>query len=242
VDKEHVAPQRDRISRVHNQEEIILQNQPQDSMAHWTRSMEEQMETQRGQLRARHTDQIAHNSGAHWEQTGPDEGLLSLTFFQTPLVIQVPEYKVLTTKGDSVSTMTQGLVTAYLLAANGVLRAGEWIAFRELPGGMFYHQAFSGYSGGLLARRLGDNLEAFNCGAKAIGGRALTGVGDAAYEFRVLPRIWLAVVYWLGDEEDGFPPRAHVLFDRAASHYMILDGLAIMGSQLTRRIISAAQA
>ena len=49
------------------------------------------------------------------------------------------------------------------------------------------------------------------------------------------------MVYWLGDAEDGFPSRAQVLFDRAASSYLIVDGLAILGSQLTHRIMRAAQ-
>jgi hypothetical protein len=219
----------------------MLQLQPQASMAHWARSMEDQMEAQREQLRARYPEQIAHNSGATWEQIGPDEGILSLTFFQTPLCVHVPEYTVLTAQGDETSTMTQGLVTTYLLTANGTLRAGEWITFRELPGGLFYHQAFSGYTGGLLVRTLGDDVDAFKRGAGVTGGGVLTGFGDAAYEFRVLPNVWLAVVYWLGDEEDGFPPQANVLFDRAASHYLIVDGLAILGSQLVRRILAAAR-
>jgi hypothetical protein len=220
---------------------MLEQHQPQDAMAHWARSMEEQMEGQREQLRACHPDAIARNSGARWTPSGPDEGTLSLRFFQAPFLIDVPEYIVLTANGDEAPTMIQGLVTAYLLSANGVPRAGEWIAFRDLPGGMFYHQAFSGYTGGLLARTLGDDIEAFRRGAEANGGGKLTGFGDAAYEFRVLPGIWMAGVYWLGDEEDGFPPQANVLFDAAARHYLIIDGLAIVGSQLTRRIIKASR-
>ena len=211
-------------------------------MAHWARSMEEQMEAQREQLRARYPEHIAFNSGATWEQSGPDEGTLSLTFFRAPLRVHVPEYTVLTAQGDETSTMTQGLVTAYLLTANGAPRAGEWITFRELPGGLFYHQAFSGYTGGLLVRTLGEDVDSVKRGSAGIGGGVLTGFGDAAYEFRVLPNVWLAVVYWSGDEEDGFPPQASVLFDRAASHYVIVDGLAILGSQLVRRILAAANA
>lgn len=220
---------------------MLEQRQPQDAMAHWARSMEEQMESQREQLRARPPEMVADNSGAKWTPSGPDEGTLSLRFFQAPLLVHVPEYIVLMPNGDEAPTMIQGLVTAYLLSANGVPRVGEWKAFRDLPGGMFYHQAFSGYTGGLLARALGDDLDSFRRGAEANGGGKLSGFGDAAYEFRILPGIWMAMVYWLGDEEDGFPSQANMLFDAAASHYLIIDGLAIVGSQLTRRIIKAAR-
>ncbi len=218
-----------------------MQRQPQDSIEHWARSMEARMEGQRDALRNRDPFYVAQNSGADWEPADSGGGVLSLALLQTPLAVQVPGYRVLTAGGDDAPTMIQALVTAYLLAADGTPRAGDWIAFRELPQGLFYHQAFTGYSGGLLARALGDDLDAFKRGARAAGGRTLIGFGDAAYEFQALPRIWLAVVYWLGDDEDGFPPQANVLFDRSANRYLIVDGLAILGGQLARRIVSAAR-
>jgi hypothetical protein len=218
----------------------MLELQPQDSMQHWAGSMEAQMAGQRQRLRARVPQQVAENSGATWTPTGPEDGTLSLAFFQRPLSVQVPDYRVLDPDGAEAPTMVQGLVTTYLLMATGAPRAGEWVAFRDLPDGAFYHQAFTGYTGGLLSRTVGNDLDAFDRGARAAGGGRLAAFGDATYEFQALPRIWLAVTYWLGDEEDGFPPQSRVLFDRAASQYMIIDGLAIIGSQLIRRILSQA--
>lgn len=216
----------------------MSERQPQSGMEHWARSMEDKMATQREQLRAHIPEQIAANSGATWI---PNDSVLSLTFLQQPLRIQVPDYTFeMQGDADVVSMMTQSLVTTYLLTASGASRVGEWIAFRELPSGMFYHQAFSGYTGGRLVSTLGDDLDAFKRGAESVDGKALPDYGNAAYEFQVLPRLWLAVVYWLGDEEDGFPSQATVLFDRSASNYMILDGLAIIGSQLIQKIIKSA--
>jgi hypothetical protein len=212
--------------------------QPESNMNRWVESMEAQMQAQRGRLQGRDPLEIAQISGAEWQPTGSDEGTLSLMLLQTPLVVHVPGYTVLAADGGEVPTLTQGLVTAYLLATSTAQRAGEWITFRELPNGLFYHQAFTGYTGDVLARTLGNDLDAFKRGAEAADGHVLTGFGDAAYEFRVLPRIWMAVAYWLGDDEDGVPPQATVLFDRAASSYLITDGLAIVASQLIRRIIA----
>lgn len=215
---------------------------PHDSRERWARTMETQMQAQRDELRQRDPERVAQHAGARWTPQSHDAGHLSLTLLQHPYIIRVPEYAVLTSEGGTAPTMSQALLTAYLLTADGTPRAGEWIAFRELPDGVFYHQAFTGYTGGLLARTLGNDIEAFQRGASAAGGGALSALGDAAYEFRVLPRLWMAVVYWLGDDEDGFPPQANVLFDRAASHYLIADGLAILGSQLTRQILAGAAA
>jgi hypothetical protein len=56
----------------------------------------------------------------------------------------------------------------------------------------------------------------------------------------VLPRLKLAVVMWSGDEE--FPPQAHVLFQETAPHYLMTEGLAIVGSLLIGQIVKAAKA
>ena len=214
-------------------------SQPQNSAEHWQRSIQDQMAAQRQRLRGRDPAQIAQDSGARWAADG-DAGALTMSFFRQPLVVHVPDYAVLTPNHDPVPAMQQALITTYLVTADGTPRAGEWVAFRELPDGMFYHRAFTGYTGAPLVRAFGDDLASFARGAAGAGGSALTALGDAAYEFRVLPRLWLAVVYWLGDDDDEFPSQASVLFDRTAGHYMVADGLAIIGSQLVRRIIAAA--
>ena len=45
-----------------------------------------------------------------------------------------------------------------------------------------------------------------------------------------LPRVEIAAPYWPGDGE--LPTKASVPFDGYAHHYMVVDGLAILGSRL----------
>ena len=140
------------------------------------------MAGQRQRLRARRPQRIADNSGAAWTPSGPAEGTLSLAYFQRPLRVQVPEYLVLEANGAAAPTMVQALVTAYLLMASGAPRAGEWVAFRDLPDGAFYHQAFTGYTGDLLSRALqrSGGVRARRAGR---AGSRLGDLGDAATNF-----------------------------------------------------------
>ena len=62
-----------------------------------------------------------------------------------------------------------------------------------------------------------------------------SGSGNAAYAVQVLPRVRLAAVYWLGDED--FPSQASILFEDTAPHYMSTDGLAVLGSHLVNAIL-----
>ena len=141
--------------------------------------------------------------------------------------------------GREASSFFQSLLLTYLRTADGAPSADRWISFRELPNGAFYHTAFQGYAPDRMGKRWALDLEGFGAACRTVGGTRLE-IGDAGYSFPVLPRIDMAAVYWLGDEE--FPSRASILFDANAHHYMVTDGLAILGSQLVGRILAAARA
>ena len=167
------------------------------------------------------------------------EGDFRLRFFWQEYVISSTDFTVQRAKdGEEPSSFVQSLILSYLVTADGTTPSRRWIGFRELPGGMFYVQAFRGYTGIRLVRQLGEGIEAFRRAAGNLESKPLDEIGDAGYVFTLLPRIHVAVVYWRGDEE--FPSQARVLFEDTAAHYMSTDGLAILGSHLIGRILKAA--
>ncbi len=103
----------------------------------------------------------------------------------------------------------QSLILTYLYMADGTPPIDRWMGFRELPDGLFYAQAFQGYTGAALVRDLNGDVAAFKQASEKLQGVALA-IGDAGYVFQVLPRLKLAVVMWAGDDE--FPAQAQVLF------------------------------
>jgi len=168
-----------------------------------------------------------------------EDGNFRLTFFWQEYVISGGDFTVRRADtGDEPSSFTQSLILTYLATADDTTPSSRWVGFRELPDGMFYVQAFQGYTGGRLVRELGGGIEAFRRAAETLGSEPLA-IGDAGYVFTVLPRVHLALVYWEGDEE--FPSQARVLFEDTTAHYMPTDGLAILGSQLVGRMLKAAR-
>jgi hypothetical protein len=121
----------------------------------------------------------------------------------------------------------------YLLTADGAPPADRWLAFRELPDGLFYAQAFAGHAEGLLAEKLGTDLPRFRRAAEALGGQPLD-LADAAYRFPAFPRLAVAALLWEGDED--FPAQARILFDASASHYLPTEDLAGVGDWLAHRL------
>lgn len=196
----------------------------------WEESMIRTLDRLRGELRQRDPRIIASHCDATYK-----EDRLSLTYWEENLSIHWPDLEIYHAQSDPVSTFDTAMIIYYLYSADGTPMADRWIGFRELPSGSFYNQAFQGYSGNRLAKVYGAFPEKLHEAALALSGWKLPALADYAYAFQPLPRIRLAATLWPGDDE--FPAKASILFDAAASHYMVTDGLALLGSGLTGRLI-----
>jgi hypothetical protein len=165
---------------------------------------------------------------------------VTVPFFTRPHLVTHPGGDV-SAGGAPAHVAVSILLLHYLLRADGTPQAGEWLAFRELPDGMFYAPSFAVRAEAPLAQAFGvgsgSGLEAFRGAAAAAGGLPLD-LADAAFAFQALPRLALAALVWGGDDE--FPAQASVVFDAAAGHYLPAEDLAILGGLLAGRLISGA--
>lgn len=185
--------------------------------------------------KTREPQETAWKAGADYDTAS---GLVSLTLTGEKYTIRHPDGEVRLVGSDGeVPITTRILLLHYLLTADGAPPAGRWVSFRELPDAMVYDPAFQGRASHRIRARFGTDIDAFHRAAQALGGDRLT-FGDASYLFRALPRVWLAVIVYKGDEE--FSPSANVLFDAAAANYLPTEDLAVLGGYLASRLIHAA--
>jgi hypothetical protein len=187
------------------------------------------VEALRAELQKRDPREMMVRCGAEF-----GDGKLHVKFYGEMHVITFPELEVFVAATNTPCGLNRtAMFLYYLQTADGAPLAGKWIAFRELPGGMFYHQAYQGYSGDRLAKAIDNRIAVFEGAAQNLGGTRLA-LGDAAFAFDALPRVRVAAVYYAGDED--FPATANVLFDASASHYLPTDALAGVGSALVDRL------
>ena len=166
-------------------------------------------------------------------------GLFHIPFFGTIYQVGWPEGSVRRADDQSAADIsTQLILLHYLLTADGTPMADHWIAFRSLPGGLGYDAAFQARASIRLARAFGADRNAFEAAARTLGGEPLT-FGDSSFLFRALPRVWLAVVLHLADDE--FPAQANLLFDASAGHYLPTEDLAVLGGILAGLLVRAAR-
>ena len=134
------------------------------------------------------------------------------------------------------STLHLALLLYYFYTADGTRVSQDWIAFNQLPDGAFYHQAFQGYTGLEIKKRFENDLEGLNTRALRAGGQLLD-FADLAFIFDIFPRVDLALIVWLGDDE--LPSTFQILFNASTSHYLPTDACAIAGSMITHALLAS---
>jgi hypothetical protein len=189
----------------------------------------------RRNLRGKRPESLATRTGALYTPKGDSGGEFHLPFWSREVVLSFPDFAgKYNDTGDAINTFDLTMLAYYFDVSDGAPVANEWIAFNQIPGGLFYAQAFQGYSGDELAKAFENDSEAFMDANEKLGGRREF-FGNLAYSYQVLPRVPIMVVCWLGDED--FPPSYRMLFDANAHHHLVTDAYAILGSNLTRRLI-----
>lgn len=193
------------------------------------------MEEMRKELAAMDPVVLAARTGTQFVESSDGGGQFTLDYIGKEYHLSFPEFEAREAKtGEECWAGLRFLFLYYFQMADGTRAADRWIGFRELPDGMFYFHAFQGYTGTRLVNAFENDLARFREAASTAGGEELSH-GDAGFMFSALPKVRLAVVYWVGDDE--FPPNANVLFDASASHYLSTDGLAVLGRELCSKII-----
>ncbi|MHC4780445.1 MAG: DUF3786 domain-containing protein [Planctomycetota bacterium] len=130
------------------------------------------------------------------------------------------------------------VLISHIATADGIPPAGEWVSEKGLTHGDAYFRPPHQLPTGDLARRFGHDPDGFVKAATALGGRE-TSQGDRGVEIPALPRVPVRFNLWLGDDE--FPDSdIRTLFDRNATHYLILDGILALVDVTVKAMIAAA--
>jgi len=137
--------------------------------------------------------------------------------------------------GRDVPLQEQILILHYLMARSPAAIAGDWVAYREIPGAAFYFGAFVKRAIDPLKKVFGRNVAGFVAAAGRLMGRPVA-PGDAGFEFRVFPKIPLRLILYAGDEE--FAPEANILFDRSIGGMLSPEDIAWLAGMVVYRLIS----
>jgi len=166
-----------------------------------------------------------------------DSGALRIPFLNRVYRVSCPgfEFSDLAASEKDVPLQEQILILHYLLADAAGVPAGDWVAYREIPGATFYFAAFIKRAVDPLKKVFGQNIAAFIAAAARLSAEPV-GLGDAGFEFKVFPKVPLRLILHAADEE--FPAEATILFDRSIGRMLSPEDLAWMAGMLVYRLIA----
>ncbi|MFP3974804.1 MAG: DUF3786 domain-containing protein [Chloroflexota bacterium] len=160
------------------------------------------------------------------------EGKFRVKFFNRTFLVSHPEAEVEEEGSEKEPPQElKVLILHYITQADGTPVADKWITYRYLPGAEVssdFQTRFMNLTINPLLRAFGNDIEGFKRGAIALGGETMNRTGDAAFRFMAFPKIPLACVLYLGDEE--VQPSVSVLFDAAAPSYLPTEDLGWMAT------------
>lgn len=168
-----------------------------------------------------------------------DKGLAhpaSIRLFGQALHVAPPDFEVVTTDGTPPAFAADRILALhYLLADPRPAPSGDFISFRDLPGGQFYWEPYRSRSVVPLAKRVGNDLDLLKARLSVFDWRPVD-LGDFAAALPVVDRIEAVLVYHLGDED--FAPEANLLFDASVRRIFNTEDIAVIGTRICAGLFS----
>lgn len=176
-------------------------------------------------------ERMAKLSGAEYDPVTKE---IRIAYFNRVYLISHPEGQITSSHDPTDLPLDeQSLILQYLAQATGSPLSEHWISFAELPNGMLHNRPFITEAIEPLVRAFGGQPGKLLQVSRSLGGQEI-GMGDLGVIIPVFPRIPVAIILWVADEE--FPARANMIFDASAPGYLSTAALYVMGSVVTRRL------
>jgi hypothetical protein len=188
-------------------------------------------------LRSRDPGELALKAGVAWEPAGGGEGSLLLPVLGDTFEVAWPEITV-SAPPALASFSLKLLALLYLACTDGAPPTGNWVAYRELPGGRFYEPVVKRSVEDPLAEAYADDVSSLGPASAVYAGKPLD-LGDAAFSFALFPGVLVALIVWKADEE--FPARAQALFDSGSIHHLNAFDLRMGAQEISSRLIRAVR-
>ncbi len=121
----------------------------------------------------------------------------------------------------------------YLLHSKEIEPCNEWISEKDITGGVTFFRGPHEIPTNLISSRYSGNINTFRKICDQLNGTPMN-MADAAYVFKITPRIPVAVLYWEGDDE--FPPESKILYDKTITEHLASDIIFALAVDICTRI------
>ncbi len=178
---------------------------------------------------------LAHMSDEQMQWLGAERSgdLLQLPVLNDTLKVDLSARLVTTTTGQEVGPFWRIVILHYLAIHGRPDRLAPEITFADLQTARTYTKVHDGRTVGRLCGTVGRTESGLRDAAVTLGAHTALG-GDMAFDFDVLPRLTLRLVWYAADEE--FPPSATILLPRNIEDYFCAEDTVVLSEGLVSRL------
>ncbi|MCG0277313.1 MAG: DUF3786 domain-containing protein [Thermanaeromonas sp.] len=181
----------------------------------------------REKLRSIAPSTIAQNKKVTWDEATKE---FSCPFLNLVYRITYPDGKVY---GEEEIDPRVTVLFLHYLTSPGSSLTGQWITFKELPGGALYSTPFYYRAVFPLIRAFTPHLDSLVSAGASLGGTK-GHIGHASVILYPFPLVPVYLSLWAGDEE--VPPGGTILFDASVPEHLSTEDCAVLAEYLVRRL------
>jgi len=173
--------------------------------------------------------EIARRAGARWVPAAEGEGVLELAALGSTVRVAWPTLVFEGPPALANNFAWRLIALHYLAMATGRTPGMDWVSYRELPDGLFYANTITREVEEPLARLFATDPGAFAAAGGPLGASSAD-IADASLVFLPLPHVPVVFALWVEDEE--FPAKMKVLYEREGTANLPLQDLRILADML----------
>jgi Domain of unknown function (DUF3786)/Putative Fe-S cluster len=185
---------------------------------------------------------IAPALGAVWQREAPDT--LKMRYLGQNVLLE--KNNILLDNNEVVDPRDQILLYNYVFSKGGRKPDDTWVGMESLPNSISKIKTLHTY----CEKRVAEFLTGKPVGTLIDLGKQLDGYAGpvefsssatSASVIPVLPMVPQFLLFWEGDPEDGFEPKAKVLFDHHVLDFLDLESLVFSAERFAERLVLLIQ-
>jgi heterodisulfide reductase subunit C len=176
-------------------------------------------------LRDADLDEICRRTGA-----GIRGNTLSIDYFGERVEILLPD---IIFRAPQLNAVDQLIILHYLTSTGSAETNGEYVGFKDLPGGMFYYKTFVKQGPDRILKTFGESPEKIFTVSRGLGGKKAS-FGDASITLKILPHMEVLIVLYRDDGE--FPQEAYMLFKDNIINFLSLKDISMLAGEIAGRL------
>ena len=168
-----------------------------------------------------------------WLGAEPVEGRWPLRVLDDTLEVDLAARRMTTSAGADVGPAWRILVLHYLAVDKRPEPSPPEITFADLPTARSYAGVYQGRVISRLCGTVGRDANRLREGARSLGGQPID-EGDAAFDFRIFPRVTVRLIWHAPDDE--FAASATLLLPANIESYFCSEDIVVLSESLVARL------